>query len=103
VVSLSAPSSNAVSVDFQTADGTATAGQDYQPQSGKLTILAGSTSATISVPIIADSVAEADETFTVNLGNSLNATLATASGVGTISDQPQTAPGRLVYLGIILH
>jgi hypothetical protein len=102
-VTLSAPSSNAVSVDFQTADGTAIAGQDYLPQSGKLSIPAGATSETITIPIIADTVAEPDETFTVNLGNPVNATLATAAGVGTISDQPQTAPGQLVYLGIILH
>ena len=33
-VSLSAPSSRPISIDFQTADGTATAGQDYQAQAG---------------------------------------------------------------------
>ena len=29
--------------------------------------------------------------------------LATATGIGTISDQPQTAPGHVVYLGMILR
>ncbi len=102
-VSLSAPSSNPISVDFQTADGSATAGADYQAQSGKLTIPTGATSATITIPIITDTLTESNETFSVNLGNAVNATLATATGIGTISDQPQTAPGHLVYVGMILR
>jgi hypothetical protein len=101
IVSLSAPSSNQINVDYQTADGTATAGVDYQAQSGKLTIPAGATSATITISIITDTLAESDETFTVNLGNAVNATLATATGIGTIGDQPQAAPGHLVYLAMI--
>jgi hypothetical protein len=35
-------------------------------------------------------VAEADETFRVNLGNGINATLGKASGTSTISDKPQS-------------
>jgi hypothetical protein len=102
-ISLSAPSSNAVTVSYQTADGTATAGSDYQAQSGTLTIPAGATSATISIPIVADTLVEPDETFTVNLGNALNATLARSQATGTISDRPQTAPQTRVYVAIILH
>jgi hypothetical protein len=100
-VSLSAPSSNPITVDYQTANGTAMAGVDYQAKSGKLTILAGTTSATIAIPIVTDALTEPDETFTVNLGNAVNATLTTATGIGTISDRPQTAPGHLVYVSII--
>jgi len=102
-VSLSAPSSNPITVDYQTSNGTATAGADYQAQSGKLTIPVGATGATIAIPIITDTLPEADETFTVNLDNPVNATLAVATGIGTISDKPQAAPGHIVYLGIIIH
>jgi len=97
-LTLSTPSSKPISVDFQTANGSATAGQDYQAQAGTVHIPAGATSATIAIPIITDALAEPDQTFSVNLGNAVNATLATASGIGTISDQPQTAPGQKVYL-----
>ena len=57
----------------------------------------------ITIPIVADTLAESDETFTVNLGNAVNATLATATGIATISDRPQPAPGNLVYAAIILR
>ena len=53
-VSLTSASSSDVSVDYATADGTATAGSDYVPTSGTITIPAGSTSATVQVPIIGD-------------------------------------------------
>ncbi len=90
-VSLSAVSGKDVTVDWTTADGTATAGSDYTATSGtSLTIPAGSLTdtTTISVPVIGDVVDEQDETFNVNLSNAtntLNAT-ATATGTGTILD-----------------
>ena len=69
-VSLSTVSGLAVTVDFATADGTATtADGDYVTNSGTLTIAAGSTSATISVVVNGDEVIELDETFTVTLSN----------------------------------
>lgn len=50
-----------VTVAYATADGTATAGSDYTAASGKLTFAPGETSKTIAVPIIGDTVVEADE------------------------------------------
>ena len=41
---------------------------------------------------VADSLAEPNETFFVNLGNPTNASIAKGHGVGTISDSPQEAP-----------
>lgn len=99
-VSLSAPSGKTITVDYQTADGSATAGADYQAQSGMLTILPGRTSATIAIPIIADTLTEASETFFVNLGNAVNTTLIRSTGVGTIVDVGE-APQHLVYIGLI--
>ncbi|MGH9155753.1 MAG: Calx-beta domain-containing protein, partial [Acidimicrobiales bacterium] len=85
-VSLSAASGLATQANFATADGTATAGADYQSRSGSVLIPAGSLAATISVPILTDSLDEGDETFLVTLSNPVNATLADPQGVGRIID-----------------
>ena len=85
-VTLSAAASVPVTVHYATADGTATAGSDYLATSGTLTIPAGSTTGTISVPVAGDKLNEANETFTVTLSSSTNAVIATATGTGTILD-----------------
>ena len=85
-VTLSAAASVPVTVHYATADGTATAGSDYLAASGTLTIPAGSTTGTISVPVAGDKLNEANETFTVTLSSSTNAVIATATGTGTILD-----------------
>ena len=72
-VGLSGASSEAVTVSYATTAGTATAGQDYESQSGTLTFLANSTTPqTITVPLINDAIDEAEaETFTVRLHNAM--------------------------------
>src|SRR5436190_15628944 len=63
------------SVDFQTADGTATvADTDYQANSGTLNFAANETSKQITVLVNGDSKFEADETFTVHLSAATHAT-----------------------------
>jgi Tol biopolymer transport system component len=95
-VSLSAATSTDVSVDYATADGTATAPSDYASTSGTLTIPTGATSRTITVPVVGDTVVEPDETFTVALSNAANATIAKAQGTGTIvNDDSETPPPSL--------
>jgi hypothetical protein len=85
-VSLSAPSNQVVSVNYATADGSATAGIDYEATSGTLTIPAGQTTGTITVLVNGDRLAEANETFAVNLSAPTNATIVDGQGVGTIVD-----------------
>jgi len=85
-VTLSAPSAQPVTVQYATATGTATAGSDYQARSGTLTIPAGQTTGTITVPIIGDRLPEPNEAFAVNLSSPTNATIADGQGVGTILD-----------------
>jgi hypothetical protein len=75
-VHLSAPSGKVVEVDFATADGTATAGEDYVAADGTLTFPIGATEATITVNILGDTIYEGSETFFLNLTNPQNATLA---------------------------
>jgi hypothetical protein len=85
-VTLSAASGQAVTVDWATSAGTATAGTDYVTGSGSRSIAAGSTTATFAVTVNGDLVDEANETFTVTLSNPGNATIADGSGQGTITD-----------------
>lgn len=54
-------------VDVTTADGTATAGQDYTPVTTTLTFAMGQQTQTVTIPILDDTLAEGDETFLVNL------------------------------------
>jgi len=84
-VTLSAPSEKSISVNFATADGTATtADRDYAATSGTLFIAPGTTSRTIQVWIIGDREKEADETFLVKLSAASNVTLLTSQAVGEI-------------------
>jgi probable HAF family extracellular repeat protein len=85
-VNLSDTSSIPVTVNYATADGTATAGDDYVSASGTLTFAPGETSKTITVLVNGDRLPEADETFLVNLSSSTNANISNSQGVGTIMD-----------------
>ena len=85
-VTLSAAYDVNVTVNYDTANGTATAGSDYQAASGTLTFTPGQTSKTVSVPVLGDRLPEANETFFVNLSGPTNATIADGQGQGTIAD-----------------
>jgi subtilisin family serine protease len=84
-VSLSASAAQTVTVNFATANNSATAGTDYVANSGIVTFNPGETSKTIAVAVNGDDTVEANETFYVNLtGASANAYIADAQGLGTI-------------------
>jgi len=84
-VTLSAPSGQTVTVDFATADGSAVAPGDYTAiPTTQLTFLPGVTTQPVDVLVGGDTDSEPDQTFTVNLTNAVNATIATATGTGTI-------------------
>jgi Ca2+-binding RTX toxin-like protein/archaellum component FlaF (FlaF/FlaG flagellin family)/gas vesicle protein len=85
-VSLSEATTETVAVDYATADDSATAGVDYEPQTGTLTFNPGETEAYIGVTINGDTVVEPDETFKVNLSNVQNANLIDGEGTGTIEN-----------------
>lgn len=86
-VTLSEAAADEITVDYETADISAASGSDYTEANGTLAIPAGDTEATIVVSVLGDTLVEADETFSVTLANpSTNATLGTASAVGTINN-----------------
>jgi Calx-beta domain len=90
-VSLSAPSAATVTVNFATADGTATSGSDYTAASGIVTFAPGQTTQTITVNVLGDTVVEPNETFVVNLSTPTNAAIAVAQGTGTIVNDDSPA------------
>jgi hypothetical protein len=85
-VTLSAPSDAPVTVNFATANGSATAGSDYQAQSGTLTFAPGQTTRTITINVFGDRLRESDESFFVKLSAAVGATIADSQGVGTIEN-----------------
>ena len=90
-VIMSGESSLAVTVNYATSNGTATAGSDYTASSGTLTWSAGSTGAQLlSVPVLSDILDEPDETFNITLSNATNATIADDTAVYTITDDDAT-------------
>ena len=91
-VTLSRSSDTPVTVDYQTAGGTALEGTDYDAASGMLTFGPGATRQTIEVRTRQDTAAEPNETFTVTLRSPNGATLPDAGAVGTIIDDDASAP-----------
>jgi len=83
-VTLSGPSSQPVSVDFITDNGSATAGSDYIANVGTVSFSPGETSKAVTVSAIGDTNVEGNETFTVNLSGATNASIADSVGTGTI-------------------
>jgi hypothetical protein len=86
VVTLNHASPQTVTIQYATADASATAGSDYQAASGTLTFQPGDVSKTITVQVNGDTTFEPDETFTVTLTNPSKATLGTARALGTIKN-----------------
>jgi CSLREA domain-containing protein len=85
-VTLSGQSSQTVTVNFATANGTATAGSDYQAASGTLTFLPLETTKPVTVTVNGDTSFEANENFSVNLSTPVNASLSDNQGNGTITN-----------------
>jgi uncharacterized repeat protein (TIGR01451 family) len=89
-VTLSAASARTVTVDYATADGTATQPADYQATGGTLTFNPGDLTKTITVLVNGDTLDEPTETFFVNLANATNGALVDNQGQGTITDNDPT-------------
>ena len=101
VVTLGRSSGEAVTVNYATSDGTATAGADYTSTSGTLSFAAGDTEKTVSVPVLDDAVDERQETFTLTLSNASggNAYLLGASATGTIENSDPMPRAWLARFG----
>ncbi|HXA15542.1 MAG TPA: Calx-beta domain-containing protein [Thermoanaerobaculia bacterium] len=79
-------------VRWQTQDGTATAGSDYTASSGEVVFQPGETSKTFTVPIIGDRLFEPDETFTIIITGTDNATAGQSATCRIVNDDAQPIP-----------
>ncbi len=87
-VTLDPAAATQVTVNYaDTGSGTATSGTDYAAiGGGTLTFSAGETRKTIAVSVRGDTADEADETVVIALSNASGASIVTARGTGTITD-----------------
>ncbi|HEV8578898.1 MAG TPA: Calx-beta domain-containing protein [Thermoanaerobaculia bacterium] len=83
---LSCPAAGALDVDVSTANGTATAGSDYDAASGTVHFAAGETVKTVDVTIHGDAVDEPDETFFLDLSAGSGLVVLDPRTAGTIMD-----------------
>lgn len=84
-VKLSAPSGQPITIDYETADGTAHADGDYQHASGTLTFASNETIKEVRINVNSDTLAEGNETFFLNLSNAPLTIISDGQGVCTIS------------------
>src|SRR5437667_6655635 len=91
--------SSTSSVNFATADGTATvANSDYVANSGTLSFAAGETTKTITIVVNGDTTVEPDETFSVNLSNCVGCIITDSHGVGTILVGQAVSNGKIAFV-----
>lgn len=88
----SAPAEDDLTVEYTTADGSASAGSDYDETAGTATVPVGATSTTVDVPVRGDTVDEVDETLTLRLSDPSDGAIEDAVGVGTILDDDAALP-----------
>ena len=96
-VSLTAPPTESIAVNFRTVNVTALAGSDYLPANGTLVFtLLSPQQRIIRVPVIGDRLFEANEEFLVALTASANVVLVNNAGRGIIlNDDPSVGTGVL--------
>jgi hypothetical protein len=92
-VSLSAASDLPVTIDYATANGTATGGSDYVAvPTTTLTFAPGQTAGMITVPVNSAPAGASPRTFLVTLSNPSDATIAGGPATGTIKAVGSPAP-----------
>jgi hypothetical protein len=85
-VNLNGGSDRLVTVNYSALGGTALSRKDFKPKKGKLKFLPGTTTQTITVPIVGETMSESNEAFVVNLSRPVNAVIIRGQGRGTILD-----------------
>ena len=88
-----------VTVNYETEDGTAVAGEDYVRTNGMLVFAAGETEKTVSVEVLDDAHHEGSETLTLRLGGPVGAWLADGEAVGTIRNSDHMPQAWLARFG----
>ena len=90
-VTLEYASNNTVTVNYNTANGTATSTANYAAEQGTVTFAPGTLSKTVSVPVPASTLHTGNLYFYLQLSSPTNAVVNHGTGTGTIID-PTTNP-----------
>ena len=98
-VTLAQAASEAVRVDYATADGSAKAGADYTAKSGTLTFSPGERSKTVQVDILDDTHDEGEETFTLTLSNASGVVIVDGQATGRIENHDPLPRALLARFG----
>ncbi len=94
-VTLSQAMDKAMTVEWTTEDGSATAGADYNQDHGTLNFAAGDTVETVAVLVRGDQVAESNETLKIKLSVSADrVNIADGEAIGTIIDDDERAQSK---------
>ena len=99
VVSLDVAPGGSLTVDYSTADGTATAGEDYTATSGTLTFEADEQTKTIQVAVLDDAHDEGEETMTLRFSNPSGIRLNRTEATGTIENADLMPAALLARFG----
>ncbi|MCP3995837.1 MAG: hypothetical protein GY722_12355, partial [bacterium] len=87
-----------VTADWDTVDGSASAPGDYTAASGSISIASGVSTDTIVITLTDDDIVELEEDFDVDLSNPANATITQATGTATVTDD-DTAGVTITEIG----
>ena len=98
-VQLSRATARTVTVDYQTADGSAQAGADYTAAGGTLTFQPGETGKTVEVAVLDDAHDEGEETLTLTLSNASGGRVADGEATGTIENHDPMPRALLARFG----
>src|SRR5438093_6976046 len=85
-VMLSRAALTPVTVSYVTSNGSAVAPEDYTTTSGTVTFLAGTTSQSITVPVVGDEAEQSNESVFITLKSATNATIEVGRAPVTIAD-----------------
>ena len=84
-IRLSTTLDKAVTVNYETRNGTAKAGEDYEAQSGQVTFSPGTRRVAIEIPILGNVIHEPDEYFEVHLSGITNARMNASEAKAAIT------------------
>jgi hypothetical protein len=90
-LTLSAPTPADLHIRYATENGTALAGSDYVPGDAMLVLPGQSNSGLIAIPVVGDTLLEANETFHLRLLEVDGAEIADSLAVGTILNDERTS------------
>jgi parallel beta-helix repeat protein len=80
------PHNNTVTVHYETQNGDALAGSDYETRTGTLIFNPGETTQIVAVPVIGDNVEEGEQSFYLSISEAQNANVADELGEAFIKE-----------------